>query len=128
MRRLALQRPPLHHPGVHVNAHERCDYAACTSTAVHSDLGWDFCSVHWLEHRADIHGEKWPNMPSVQLSDFGVTFGRGGRALMPCGTDAAYRRHERLHEPVCDVCKASRRKDPYPPARQEFHGNGRGAA
>lgn len=33
------------------------------------------------------------------------------RELSPCGTIAAYRRHKRANEPVCDLCAEANRSD-----------------
>ena len=37
---------------------------------------------------------------------------RTPRTLKPCGTGAAYRRHERRNERPCDACQAWRRAHP----------------
>lgn len=88
---------------------KRCSYAACTKVGTEHDPNypdWQFCKQHYLEHRADMYGEKWPRM----IYAFPVQ-------LAPCGTSAAQRRHYRNKDPQCVVCTEAeiRRRNPHNP-------------
>jgi hypothetical protein len=50
-----------------------CAYAACHLPATHADVEWTFCAQHYLEHRADMHGEPWPKRPHVLGTTLGTT-------------------------------------------------------
>jgi hypothetical protein len=82
-----------------------CDYAACERLATEAQDGWDFCSPHLLEHRADMHGAPWPRLQPVNL-----------RHLFspPCGTPSAARAHYRRGEKPCDACLQANQRDRNP--------------
>ncbi len=78
-----------------------CSYASCTKPGPKVDTAfpdWAFCKQHWLEHRADMYGEKWPHIPVERVL-----------LPLPCGTVAAARRHRRNGERVCERCLEAQR-------------------
>lgn len=91
-----------------------CDYAACTLLATEHDDGWSFCRQHYREHRADLHGEPWPPLRSVDL-----------RPLFrpPCGTASAARAHYRRGEKPCTTCADAVHRARYPQNPNGLRGN-----
>jgi hypothetical protein len=97
--------------------HSVCSYAGCSLLGMYEDPAfpdWAFCRQHYLEHRADVHGEAWPHMGPVDL-----------RWLMqePCGTPAAYRRHQRHGEKPCVPCTEANLRSVNPEQRDKRRGS-----
>ena len=92
-----------------------CDYAACPKDGRHEDDGWAFCLQHYLEHRADMHGEPWPPMRTVSL------FSQAPKA--PCGSPAAYKRHQRHGEKPCAASSEAESRRRHPENRDSRRGS-----
>jgi hypothetical protein len=125
----------------------RCDWAGCTQPSATCEDGWEHCDTHLLEHRAERDGTEPDHINAriIEMHAQGIqdrriatavgleistvrkrrlalglpAIGRSGPEPKPCGTTAAYRRHQRRGETPCQVCRdtfnAKRRLNAYPP-------------
>lgn len=59
---------------------------------------WPVSAPVIRERLADIHAQLAPVRRPVRVE-------RVERALAPCGTEPAYQRHRRRHEPACAACR-----------------------
>jgi hypothetical protein len=64
--------------------------------------GYPMCTAHAKEARALNRLEQRERLREAET--------KPARPLMPCGTEAAFKRHRRNQEPPCDACKYAHAK------------------